>query len=107
VVVIIPSSRQDLYQVIKVICNREVPIPSQVVLSKTLGDERRLRSIMQKVALQINCKLGGALWTLNIPLVHNSIIIKILQFVKVKHCNFMNNFFIAGKDHVRWNGCIS
>lgn len=69
VVVIIPSNRDDLYRVIKLICNQEIPIASQVIRAQTLGKEGKVRSVMQKVALQINCKLGGALWTINIPLV--------------------------------------
>jgi aubergine-like protein len=28
-----------------------------------------LKAITQKIALQINCKLGGELWALEIPLV--------------------------------------
>jgi hypothetical protein len=27
--------------------------------------------VVQKIALQINCKLGGTLWAVNIPLVRN------------------------------------
>jgi aubergine-like protein len=58
-----------LYSLIKRICCVENPIPSQVVLAKTLSQEKKLKSIMCKIAMQINCKLGGALWTIKIPLV--------------------------------------
>lgn len=27
----------------------------------------KLRSVVQKIALQMNCKLGGTLWALNMP----------------------------------------
>lgn len=70
VVIIIPSNRDDVYRVIKTVCNRECPVPSQVIRNITLSNEKKTRSILQKVAMQINCKLGGALWTIKIPLVH-------------------------------------
>lgn len=38
-------------------------------MSKTLSRPDKLRSITQKIALQMNCKLGGALWAVNIPFV--------------------------------------
>ena len=44
---------------------------SQVINSRTLARPDRLRSVVQKIALQINCKLGGTLWAVRIPLVIN------------------------------------
>lgn len=41
----------------------------QVINAKTISQQNKLRSVTQKVALQINCKLGGELWALEIPLV--------------------------------------
>lgn len=67
VVVIFPTPRDDRYNAIKKLCCVEMPIPSQVINSKTIGDYKKLRSVTQKIALQINCKLGGELWTLQIP----------------------------------------
>lgn len=40
----------------------------QVINARTLGNEAKNRSIIQKIALQINCKLGGSLWSIKIPL---------------------------------------
>lgn len=59
--------RTDLYTSIKKICCLKTPVASQVILSRTLANKKRFRNIVQKIALQINCKLGGTLWTLNIP----------------------------------------
>ena len=67
--VLMPFPRDDVYSAIKTFCVVEKSIPSQVILSKTLNNEKNQRSVMQKVALQINCKLGGALWSLKIPMV--------------------------------------
>ena len=39
----------------------------QVILHKTIGNEKRLVSVVQKIALQLNCKLGGELWAVRVP----------------------------------------
>lgn len=39
----------------------------QVINAKTLSNEAKNRSIIQKIALQMNCKLGGTLWSIKIP----------------------------------------
>nr|AUZ94235.1 piwi [Recilia dorsalis] len=67
VVIIFPSQREDRYSAIKKLCCVDRPIPSQVINSRTIGKPDKLRSIVQKIALQINCKLGGALWGVKIP----------------------------------------
>ena len=67
VVTICPTSRDDRYNAIKKLCYVESPVASQVINTKTIRDDRKLRSVSQKVALQINAKLGGELWGLSIP----------------------------------------
>ena len=62
VVVIMPSPRDDRYSAVKMLCNTELPVPSQVINYRTLSNEKKASSVVQKVALQINCKLGGQLW---------------------------------------------
>jgi len=74
VVIIVPMQREDRYAAIKKLCNSELPIPSQVVCSKTISNEKKVNSVVQKVALQINCKLGGELWGVKIPLKHLMVI---------------------------------
>lgn len=68
VVIIFPTMRDDRYSAVKRICCSELPIPSQVINSKTLRNESKNRSIVQKIALQMNCKMGGTLWSIKIPL---------------------------------------
>uniref|UniRef100_H2Y4C9 Uncharacterized protein n=1 Tax=Ciona savignyi TaxID=51511 RepID=H2Y4C9_CIOSA len=71
VVCIFPSSRDDRYNAIKKLCCVDVPVPSQVIISRTLPDDPKIgkfRSVTMKIALQINCKLGGELWAVDIPL---------------------------------------
>lgn len=40
-----------------------------MINAKTISQAQKIRSVTQKVALQINCKLGGELWALQIPMV--------------------------------------
>jgi len=68
VVTMFPSVREDRYNAIKKLCCVESPVPSQVIVAKKLKD-KQIRSITQKIALQINCKLGGELWSVTIPTV--------------------------------------
>ncbi|KAL4660173.1 piwi-like protein 2 [Arapaima gigas] len=76
VVCIVTGNRDDLYGAIKKLCciqnpktlNAYVYIKKQVINAHTISHPQKLRSIAQKILLQINCKLGRELWTVNIPL---------------------------------------
>ncbi|NXS96344.1 PIWL2 protein, partial [Jacana jacana] len=66
---IISSSREDLYRAIKKLCCVQSSVPSQVINAQTLmGQAGKMRSVAQKVLLQMNCKMGGELWGVDIPL---------------------------------------
>ncbi|XP_037958160.1 protein argonaute-3 [Teleopsis dalmanni] len=67
VVSIFPTNREDRYATMKKLCCTEFPVPSQVIIARTLGNRAKVKSIVQKIALQINCKVGGDLWHVNIP----------------------------------------
>jgi len=69
VMVAIPNNKNaDLYSVIKKKLCIETPVPSQVVTCKVIEKEKGLMSVATKVALQMNCKLGGQLWAVKVPL---------------------------------------
>ena len=68
VVCIFPTLRDDRYNAVKTLCTAQSAVPSQMINSVTLSKPNRFRSVVQKIALQINCKLGGELWAVNIPL---------------------------------------
>lgn len=87
IVLICPTNRDDRYAAIKKVCCSELPIPTQVnffrfympsievimfllqvINGRTLSNEMKNRAIVQKIALQMNCKMGGSLWAINIPL---------------------------------------
>jgi aubergine-like protein len=39
-----------------------------VVNIRTISDERKATSVVQKILLQMNCKLGGELWGIEVPI---------------------------------------
>ncbi|XP_034547334.1 piwi-like protein 2 [Notolabrus celidotus] len=70
VVCIMVGNRDDLYSAIKKLCCVKSPIPSQAINIRTISQQQKLMSIAQKILLQMNSKLGGELWTVNVPLKH-------------------------------------
>ena len=42
-------------------------VPSQVIVSRTLSKKQMMMSVATKVAIQLNCKMGGEVWALEIP----------------------------------------
>ncbi|XP_054031442.1 piwi-like protein 2 [Dryobates pubescens] len=66
---LISGNREDLYAAIKKLCCLHAPVPSQVINALSLGSQlNKMRAVVHKVLLQINCKLGGELWGVDIPL---------------------------------------
>lgn len=61
------SQREDRYAAIKQACCVDLGIPSQVVRNNTLTPNK-FRSVVQNIAMQIACKQGGQLWSINIPM---------------------------------------
>ncbi|XP_054611859.1 piwi-like protein 1 [Dunckerocampus dactyliophorus] len=68
VVVILSSNRKDKYDSIKKYLCVDCPTPSQCVLARTLSRPQALMTIATKIALQMACKIGGELWSVEIPL---------------------------------------
>ncbi|XP_025268827.1 piwi-like protein Siwi [Camponotus floridanus] len=64
---VVSNNRVDRYAAIKKKCCVDRPVPSQVMLQKNL-DGRNAMTIATKVAIQMNCKLGGAPWYIEWPL---------------------------------------
>ncbi|CAG5135544.1 unnamed protein product [Candidula unifasciata] len=67
VVTVAPNNKKDRYDAIKKSCCIENPVPSQVVLQKTLMKKQGLMSVATKIAIQMNCKMGGEVWGVEIP----------------------------------------
>lgn len=67
VVVVLPSNRKDKYDLVKKYLCVDCPTPSQCVLSRTLSRPQALMTVATKIALQMACKMGGELWSVEIP----------------------------------------
>ncbi|KFV76830.1 Piwi-like 1, partial [Struthio camelus australis] len=65
---LLSSSRKDKYDAIKKYLCTDCPIPSQCVIARTLSKPQSIMAIATKIALQMNCKMGGELWSIEIPL---------------------------------------
>ncbi|XP_068083901.1 piwi-like protein Siwi [Anabrus simplex] len=63
----LPTRRTDRYNVMKKRGCVDLGIPTQVVLTKNLQG-KNLKSIAIKIAIQMCCKIGGAPWSVVIPL---------------------------------------
>ncbi|XP_077317934.1 piwi-like protein 1 isoform X1 [Lithobates pipiens] len=68
VVCLLSSNRKDRYDAVKKFLCIDRPVPSQCVLARTLSKPKTVFSVATKIALQMNCKMGGELWSLEIPL---------------------------------------
>ncbi|XP_014210002.1 piwi-like protein Siwi isoform X2 [Copidosoma floridanum] len=61
------NNRLDRYAAIKKKCCVDRPVPTQVLLARSLQN-KSIMSVATKVAIQLNCKIGGIPWTVAIPL---------------------------------------
>ncbi|XP_038122427.1 protein aubergine [Culex quinquefasciatus] len=69
---IVSNDKADRYAAIKTKCCVERAIATQVIKAKTItpkgGNVRTLMSVATKVAIQLNCKIGGIPWIVTNPL---------------------------------------
>ena len=64
---VVPKNKKDRYDAIKKRCCIDNPVPSQVVLQKTISRQLGLMSVANKISIQLNCKMGGEVWGAVIP----------------------------------------
>jgi aubergine-like protein len=66
-VCVLPGQRgkSQLYDDLKRLTFGDLGIPSQVILSGTLKKDKGLRSVLNKVIMQINAKVGGVPWSMS------------------------------------------
>jgi len=68
VMCIIPSKDKTKYDALKqLLCIRK-PVPSQVVTARLIQTNKNQMGVATKIALQLNCKLGGVPWEVKIPM---------------------------------------
>ena len=66
IVCVLPGSRgkSKLYDDLKRLTFSTFPVPTQVILTGTLRKDKGIRSVINKVLIQINAKVGGIPWSL-------------------------------------------
>lgn len=74
VVTILTTNRKDRYDAIKKLCCLETPVPSQVIVGRTISKKNMLMSVCTKIGIQLNCKLGGEAWAVEIPMKRTMVI---------------------------------
>ncbi|KAK8788040.1 hypothetical protein V5799_022181 [Amblyomma americanum] len=65
---VFPNNRKDRYDGLKKVACVDMGLHTQVMLGRTIGNKKNLKSVATKVAIQMNCKLGGEAWAVEIPL---------------------------------------
>lgn len=70
VVILTPgrTQREDRYSACKRLYTCELAVPCQFIRCGTIANERKIRSICQKVAIQILAKVGGQPWAMKFPM---------------------------------------
>lgn len=69
--IVVPDDAKDRYDTVKKRTYCTYAIPSQVIKRNTLTSKKGdagVMSIATKVAIQMSCKIGGAPWTVKMPL---------------------------------------
>uniref|UniRef100_A0A0A9XKD1 Protein piwi n=1 Tax=Lygus hesperus TaxID=30085 RepID=A0A0A9XKD1_LYGHE len=67
IMIVVPNNRSDRYSAIKKKCCVDRAVPTQVVVQKNLTS-KGVMSIATKIAIQINCKIGGTPWSIPVPM---------------------------------------
>ena len=67
VVLILPGQKgkAPLYDDLKKLLINKIPVPSQVVISSTISKGKNVRSICNKILIQICAKIGGEPWAVS------------------------------------------
>lgn len=70
ILVMVSNNQADRYSIIKKVCSVRHAVPSQVVTRRVMDsrDMRRMRSVATKVAIQMNSKIGGMPWSVDVKL---------------------------------------
>ncbi|XP_044016135.1 piwi-like protein Siwi [Aphidius gifuensis] len=87
---VIPEDSSDVYSAIKKKCCVDHSVPNQLVSSRCFKPNS-MPMIATKVAIQMNCKIGGSPWSVHIPL--NSLMI--IGFESRRDTSQPDRFFSA------------
>ncbi|KAM9095070.1 piwi-like protein 1 [Sarcophilus harrisii] len=67
VVCLLPNNKKEKYDAIKRFLCVDYPVPSQCIVAETLNKPHILLAVVNKLVLQMNCKMGGHLWKVSVP----------------------------------------
>lgn len=62
------GQREDRYSACKRLYSCDLPVPCQFIRCGTVNNPRKIRSICQKIVIQILCKVGGQPWGIKFPM---------------------------------------
>lgn len=70
ILITVSNNQADRYSIIKKVCTVRHAVPSQVVTRRVMDsrDMRRMRSVATKVAIQMNSKIGGLPWNIDVKM---------------------------------------
>lgn len=70
VVILTPgkAQREDRYSACKRLFSCDLPVPCQFIRCGTISNPRKIRSICQKILIQIASKVGGQPWAIRFPM---------------------------------------
>jgi len=104
VCIVFPMLSDARYQRVKKLCCVEYPVPSQVIVLKTINKaDNVLRTVAQKIVLQMNCKLGGELWRLVIPIKKMMVVgIDVYHKTEKKYKSLAGFVSSLNNDQTRW-----
>lgn len=104
VVIVLPMLSDSRYTRVKRLLCVENAIPSQVVVLKTISKpDNVLRTVAQKIVLQMNCKLGGELWRVSIPIKKIMIVgIDVYHKVEQKYKSIAGFVSSLNPEQTRW-----
>merc|ERR1712100_4606 len=73
-VICLLTKKGPSYDAIKHLCCKKLGVASQCITTRTIRNPKRMAAICSKIVQQINCKIGGTLWRVKVPLRETMII---------------------------------
>jgi aubergine len=104
IVIVFNQLSDSRYMRVKKLCCIECPVPSQVIVLKTISKpDNVLRTVAQKIVAQMNVKLGGELWRLQMPIKKLMIIgIDVYHKTEKKYKSIAGFVSSLNHDQTRW-----
>uniref|UniRef100_A0A671UB74 Piwi-like RNA-mediated gene silencing 1 n=1 Tax=Sparus aurata TaxID=8175 RepID=A0A671UB74_SPAAU len=119
VVVVLPNNRKDKYDSVKKYLCVDCPVSSQCVISRTLSRPHTLMTVATKIAMQMVCKMGGELWSVEIPVsIYNRLLFLsvmslsrwfskcVLQHKGQEIMDGLKMALTALRDYLKFNNCL-